>query len=319
MAKTAELQLKIGGMHCASCVNSIEHGVRELGGVSDCRVNLAVQSASVKYDGSVLSQDTIIERIRQLGFEASEGETDLLTANRQEETRARHEFLLSLALAVPLMIVAMWPMFAGRPLYTAFGDGLAQACLVLAIFVLGGRRIFADAFVQARHLRLNMNSLVALGTLTAFGWSVFAVYEIWQGRSEAVYFESAGMIITLILLGRMLEGRAKREAGSAIEELLKLRPSTTTAIINGVEVEIDAAAAQPGMVLLVKPGERVPADGEVVEGKPVIDESVLTGESVPVEKGEGSEVIGGSVNGNTPFQMEVSRTGEASFLAQVVR
>ena len=319
MSKATELNLKIGGMHCASCVNSIEQGVRSLDGVAECRVNLAVRSASVAFDRSRLSEEQIIDCIRQLGFEAAKGQPDMLTANRTEESRSRREFLTSAALAAPLMIIAMWPMLTGEPLHSHLGDGLAQAALVLALFVLGGRRIFADALLQARHFRLNMNSLVAMGTLAAFGWSTWAVIRIWQGVSEPLYFESAGMIITLILLGRMLEGRARRQAGSAIEELLRLQPTTTTAVINDVEVEIEAAAAKPGMTLLVRPGERIPADGEVLDGTPTVDESVLTGESMPVDKRVGETVIGGSLNGNAPFKLRVTATGESSFLQQVVR
>ncbi len=164
-----------------------------------------------------------------------------------------------------------------------------------------------------------MNSLIALGTLTAFGWSLFVLLSAGEHGHHDLYFESAGMIITLILLGRFLEARAKRRAGRAIEELVKLRPTMATAIINNVQVEIDSSALQPGMVLLVRPGDRVPADGVIIEGEAVLDESLLTGESLPVERRVGGAVIGGSVNGNTPFQMRAEATGEDCFVAGVIR
>jgi Cu+-exporting ATPase len=306
-------------MHCASCVANIERGVSELEGVSGCRVNLATRSALVDYDCSQLDSSEIIKQIESLGFGAEIGTPDILGANEQAEAEARRAMLWSLGLVLPLMLVAMWPMMAGERLISAAFDGALQAFLAAAVLAYPGRPILRDAFLQARHFRANMNTLIAMGTLTAFAWSLYAYYRTIIGESEPLYFESAGMIITLILVGHYLESRAKRRAGGAIEELVRLRPIMATAIINGVEVEIDAATAQPGMTLLVRPGGKVPVDGEIIEGEASLDESLLTGESLPVEKRVGGSVIGGSINGNTPFQMKATAVGEDCFVAGVIR
>ncbi|MCP4684360.1 MAG: copper-translocating P-type ATPase [bacterium] len=319
MSKTTEMNLEIKGMHCASCVSSIERQVLSQPGVAECRVNLTTRSAVVKYDRSRLDERDIVDKIAELGFGAKPGRPDILAANLTEETRARHSFLYSLLGTVPLVLVAMWSMVVGEALISETVDGLVEAVLAGLVLFVAGRGILGDAFLQAIHLRANMNSLISLGTLAAFGWSLYALVRIVGGHPEPLYFESAGMIITLILLGRLLEARARRRAGSAIEELLRLRPAVTTAVINGVEIEIDATSAQLGMTLLVKPGERVPADGDIIEGAPVLDESVLTGESQPVEKRSGEKVVGGSLNGNVPFKMKVTSSPEESFLASIIK
>ncbi len=319
MARTEELQLNIDGMHCAGCVSNIEKGVGSLQGVSGCRVNLATRSAVVEYDRGRASEKQIISKIKELGFGARIGTPDILTANLKEEQQAARRLWLAVPLTVPLMVLAMWPMWVGGTLFSPLVDGVLQAVFAAAILFFAGRGILADAFGRAVHFSANMNTLIALGTLTAYGWSVYAlIANEYFGASEHLYFESAGMIITLILIGRLLEAKSKGRAGEAIRALVKLQPSKSIAIINGVEVEIDAATAQPGMQLKVKPGERIPADGTIIEGDPVIDESMLTGESVPVEKETGGRVVGGSLNGNVAFTMEVTATGQDTFLARII-
>lgn len=319
MSKAVDVNLKIEGMHCASCVASIEKGLKGLDGVKACRVNLATNSAVVQLDEEKLKQEQIFSKIEELGFKASEGRPDILTANLEETRHARQRFWISLLATIPLMVVAMLPMALGSAITTKVGDGLIEAVMAAFVVFYCGRSILQDALVQTRHFRANMNSLIALGTLTAFGWSVYALVKIAEGVPEALYFESAGMIITLILLGRFLEARARGKAGEAIRALWELRPARTTAVINGVEVEIEVDSVQPGMIVLIRPGERLPADGTVLEGRPVLDESMVTGESTPVERMPGDAVIGGSLNGNHPFRMTVTAAGEKSYLATIVR
>jgi P-type Cu+ transporter len=319
MARTEKLNLSISGMHCASCVASIERELNGMDGISECRVNLATRSGLVVYDRDLLGVPVIVERIKGLGFQATVGTPDVLSGNIEEEKSARGRLLTAVMLAVPLMVLSMGAMLLSRPWFSPLADGLVQTVLVALILTWPGRPILQDAVRQLRHLRTNMNSLIALGTLTAFGWSLFMLVGGGEHGHHDLYYESAGMIITLILLGRFLEARAKRRAGKAIEELIKLRPATATAIINNVEIELEAAVLQPGMILLVRPGERVPADGVIIEGEAVLDEALLTGESMPVERNVGGAVIGGSVNGNTPFKMKAEATGEDCFIAGVVR
>jgi len=320
VTKLTEITLRIDGMHCASCTGSIETGVGKLSGVKNCRVNLATHSATISFDNTGTSEKAIIVKIKELGYGARIGTPDILASNRLEVAGAKRNFLVSLVLTLPLMILTISTMIRGETLFAVGVEGLIQAALAAVVLFYAGRSVFVDAFTQTRHLRANMNSLIALGTLTAFGWSVYALtHFLTSGTGEHLYFESSAMIIMLILLGRFFEARAKGKAGEAIEALLKLQPSKTLAVINGIEVEIDVSSVRPGMTLLVRPGERIPADGKVIDGSPIVDESILTGESVPVEKSAGHEVIGGALNGNISFRMEVTHSSEESFLASIIR
>ncbi|MBN1213662.1 MAG: copper-translocating P-type ATPase [candidate division Zixibacteria bacterium] len=319
MPGTEKLTLKIEGMHCAGCVHSIEQGMKTLDGVEESRVNLATRSAVVIFKKGRVDPNGIINKISGLGYRAYIGTPDILTVNDSEVTASRQNFFTSLILTMPLMAVAMWPMFTGDLIFSFRVDGIIQAVLAGIVLLVAGREILTDAFRQTIHGRANMNSLIALGTVTAFGWSLYLLVAVSPGNVEPLYFDSAGMIVTLILLGRFFESRARGKAGLAIQALLNLRPSHTVALINDIETEIEAALVRPGMLLLIKPGQRVAADGEIVEGRPVIDESMLTGESVPVDKKVGDRVIGGSLNANVPFKMKVTAAGEESYLARIIR
>ncbi len=315
----SDLTLKISGMHCASCVSSIESILSAEEGIDSCSVNLAMNSASLTYDRGVIDEQQIIERIEQLGYGAVPGTPDILTSNEKEFSRARTNFRLSLLVTILLVIVSKWQLLTGDYLISTIINGLLQAAIAAVVLFYAGGGIYRDALLQARHGRANMNTLIAMGTLTGYVWSLYALTVIYRGGSEYLYFDSSAMIVALILLGRFLEARAKGKAGEAIKALARLAPPKATAIINKVEVEIDAGAVKPGMTLLVKPGERIPADGEITEGSPVIDESMLTGESIPVEKQPGDQAIGGALNGNLPFKMFVKASGEKSFLASIIR
>ena len=320
MNKTERLLLNVEGIHCAGCVSTIEKGLGRVEGIKECRVNFALHSASIDYDANSIDQNGILKQLQSLGYKAKPGSSDLTQSNDEEVTRAWRNMLFSLIFAIPLMIVAMVPMLRASHLFSVAVDGAVQLVLSALALFWAGRSILADAARQTRRFAANMNSLIALGSLTAFFWSVYVYLRTFRfGQPGELYFDSAGMIITLILVGRFLESRSKKKAGDAIRALGELRPAITTAIINGVEVEIEAAAAQPEMVLLVRPGEKVPADGVVLEGNPVIDESLLTGESYPQQKRAGVSVIGGSINGNLSFKMKVTETGERSFLNSIIR
>ncbi len=319
MGKTTELNLQIKGMHCASCVSNIENSLSDQAAVTQCSVNLATKAARVIFDSNGINESEIIERIKKLGFTASVGEPDLIEENRKEYQTAKRQFQIALILSLPLMVVAMWPMIVGGHIFTIFNDAIIQAFLSLIVVAVAGRSILSNAFTQVLIFRANMNTLISMGTLSAIGWSLYALTIIAAGRPAPLYFESAGMIVTLILLGRMFEAKVKGRASEAIGALVRLRPTKATAIINGVDIDIDPAVAQKGMILLVRPGEKIPADGKITEGSPVVDESMLTGESVPVEKTKGDIVIGGSMNGNVPFQLEVTATSDESYLSSIVK
>ncbi len=321
MATPERLVLKITGMHCASCVSNVEKGLTRLSGVVNARVNLALNSAVIEFDQKTLSEKDIIAAISALGYGAIPGEPDILTSNADELGRARHRFHVAAFLAIPLMLFAMLPMAMTTHsfLISAIADAVVEVVLAAGILFWAGRTILHDAWIQSTHLRANMNSLIAMGTLASFIWSLYVTIRIFRGSHEPLYFDSAGMIITLILLGKYLEARSKGRAGQAIQALLKLRPTKATAVFNNVEFEVDAETVRPGMILLVKPGERIAADGRIVEGTPTLDESMLTGESVPVDRKGGELVVGGSLNGNFAFKMKVTAAGESSYLATIVR
>jgi len=320
MAKSDELTLNIGGMHCASCVANIERGVEAMTGVENCRVNLATRSGVVRFDPATTSVDQIIAVVSELGFGAKVGQADILQAVGRDLRQALVWFQVALAMALPLMVFSMWPMVSDGSIISPRWDGVGQLILAGLLLFVAGRSILIDAFRQTIHLRANMNSLIALGTLTAFIWSVVMMIRSFPEPAQGhLYFESAGMIITLILLGRYLETRVRGRAGQALGALVGLQPDQARAIINNIEVEVEAGALQPRMIVLVRPGERLPADGIIVEGSPALDESLLTGESLPVDKAPGDKVIGGSLNSGSPFRYEVSTPPGDGFLATMVR
>jgi Cu+-exporting ATPase len=319
MAMNTELSLKIGGMHCASCVNTIERTLGAMPGVKDCRVNLAMNSAVVSFDRGKASEQGIIDKVAELGFSASIGTPDVLTSNARELRAARNRFMMALYVTLPLIALSLFSAIFERFLVGRVPDSMIQGVVASVVLFWAGRGILRDALLQAKHLRANMNTLIALGTITAYSWSVYAIVRTILGKPEPLYFDSSAMIITLILLGRFLEARSKGKAGEAIQALLNLTPAKALVAINGTELEIDAQTVAPGMELIVRPGERLAADGTIVEGTPVIDESMLTGESVPVEKKIGDVVLGGSLNGNSPFRAKITAAGDASFLASIIR
>jgi len=316
-----ELNLKIGGMHCAGCAAGIEKGLTALEGVSEARVNFALGTASVSYDNEQVSEKRIFDKISELGY-SSDINSDHSSALDAELSTHRRDFFTALILALPVFILSISDMFLGRPLLPPHLAGAVALVLTIPILFYAGRNIFRDALNQTIHFRANMNSLIALGTLAAFVYSLVMVVNVWrfdQAGPHYLYFDTAAIIITLILLGRFLESRARFRAGSAISALMKLRPEKALAFVDGEEIEIDTTAIRPGMIITVRPGERIPADGIVVEGTPAVDESMLTGESMPVEKAPEEPVIGGSLNSGRTFKFRVTGAGSDTFLSHVIR
>lgn len=319
MAQEKKITLAIQGMHCAGCVATIEKGVKRLPKIEDIRVNLATASAFIAYDNKKTEKQAIIGTIEGLGYKASDAGKDLLASLKQEAQIVERRFAIALVFALPVIILAMLPMVSELHLIPAPWNGLVQLLCTAVVLFVAGSGILADAWKQTKHLTANMNSLITLGSLAAFGWSIYQfTLDFMHGTAGHYYFESAAAIVTLILLGRLIESRTKQGAGNAIQNLIALRPPQATAVINGVEVLVDSASLQPGMNVIVKAGERIPADGEIIEGRTAIDESMVTGESFPVEKKIGDPVIGGSVNGNFAFTLKVTKAASESFLSHVV-
>jgi Cu+-exporting ATPase len=321
MSKIKELDLKIGGMHCAGCATGIEKGLSRLEGVVRAQVNFALGTATVDYEPDSIREELIIEKVSELGYHPERAEAVEISIG-DEQNATKRNFLRALIFTIPIILLSVSGMFVSLQFVSHKLAGVILLILTLPVLFWAGREIFADGWNQTRHFRANMNSLIALGSSVAFLYSSYVVADVLFFRKPGLphyYFETSAMIITLILFGRHLENRARGRARDAIGSLLRLRPERATAIMDGVETELDVSAIKSGMTILVKPGAKIAADGTIIEGEPSVNEAMLTGESLPVEKKEGDSVLGGSINGNKAFKFEVTGAGENTFLAGIIR
>ena len=307
-----EHRFAVEGMTCASCASRIERRLAKLDGVVGVSVNLASEKAIVHTRPEV-DDARLVEAVSKAGYELR----PITPSTRRDEARGASGAALRLgvaiALSVPLMVLAMTPLFPGAE------GRWTQAVLALSVTFGAGAPFFRKAFADLRALSASMDSLIALGAGTAFFYSAYALLAHGGAAGAHLYFETAGMIVTLILLGRWLEDRAKRSAGDAIRALAGLAPDVARVVRHGAEAEIPTAELRLGDLVRVGANERVPIDGEVMEGEAWVDESMLTGESEPVHRGVGEEVVGGSLNGRTAFALTVRAIGEDTALARIVR
>jgi Cu+-exporting ATPase len=313
-----KINLDITGMHCASCVMHIEEALQALPGVRAASVNLATEKATVEVDPAKAQIEALVRAVEAAGYGAAlsvpkrvgHEEAEARDRKRQAEDRLlRRDLWLALVLGIPVALISM--------LMVRF-PYVNQMLLVLTLPVWGyaGRRFHLNALRLARHFSANMDTLVSLGTTAAFGWSVVAMLS---GKPEQVYFDSAAVIILLILVGKVLENRAKRHASDAIRALMDLQPPTARVERDGAALDVPVEEVQVGDVVVVRPGERIPVDGMVLEGTTGVNEALLTGESLPVEKQPGSEVIGGTINGTGAIRYRATRVGEDTTLAEIIR
>lgn len=304
---TEKVVLRIGEMTCATCVANIEDFVGAAPGVAEISVNLAAGIARVEYVPGVISLGQIKNIIKDLGYTAAEEETVAGSA-AAPAWRARWRLIFAAALAAPLFVIAMFLHFRG--------DGWVMLALATPVQFVAGWQFYAKTFAGLRHRVIGMDALIALGTSAAF---FFSVWQFFAGHGRHLYFETAAVIIVLVLFGRWLESRAKGRASAAIGKLLALVPPVGHKLVDADVRDIPAEEIVVGDRLLVKPGERVPADGKVVAGNSAVDEAMLTGEPLPVEKRPGDEVIGGTVNQTGALTVEATRVGADTVLAQIVR
>ncbi|MGH7550649.1 MAG: heavy metal translocating P-type ATPase, partial [Gemmatimonadota bacterium] len=327
-----EIELAVEGMHCASCVARVESELAAVSGVTEATVNLATDSALVRTSPGAVSGRDLVEAVRRAGYEAAV----VTGATREEESRraerAREErrlgrrFWIALIFTAPLVVFEMIPHLL-TPLGLHLGwptlDPWSQFLLATPVVFYSGQGFFRGAWRGLRHRSADMNTLIAVGTGTAYAYSAVATVApgIFRaaGIEPAVYFEAAATIVTLILLGTWLETRARGRTGQAIRALLDLRPEVARIRRNGREIEVPVEDLEPGDVVVVRPGERVAVDGEVLEGRTTVDESMLTGESIPAEKGSGDEVVGGTMNRTGLIAFRATRVGSDTSLAQIVR
>ena len=307
----------VNGMTCASCVARVEQALSSVPGVISANVNLASEKATVDYVGGTEIAD-LRRAVKEAGYElGSEAETleDVTTAAKREIRNIRNRLILAAALGLFIMILGFGPTFAGKP-YLLWA-------LATPVQFWAGLRFYRGAWGALRHRTADMNTLIAVGTSAAYLYSMVAVLFpslFATGRLEPhLYFDTSAMIIALILLGRFLEARARGQTSEAIKKLIGMQPKTALVIRDGKEVEIPVDDVQVGDLVLVRPGERVPVDGVVRHGYSSVDESMITGESIPVEKKVGDEVIGATINKTGGFQFEATKIGKNTTLAQIIR
>ena len=323
----------IEGMSCASCAMTIENAVSKIPGVAKASVNLATEIMTVEANDSVTPED-IAKVVDGVGYSArprgKSVEEELEEKNEKKEAHLREmkrNLTISAIFAVPLLFIAMadmvgipMPAFLS-PMQSPVSYALIQLALVLPIIWLG-RRFFVDGFKALSKGHPNMDSLVALGTSAAFLYSLYGTYHVLEGHAHFamnLYYESAGVILTLITLGKYFEDVSKGKTSMAIQTLVGLAPKMATVLRDGQEVEVPVEEVQVGDLIRVKPGEKVPVDGVVTEGNSTVDESMLTGESIPVSKSVGDEVIGASLNKTGSFILKATKIGKDTALSQIIQ
>ena len=306
----------VSGMTCASCVARVEEALSSVPGVVSANVNIASEKATVEYtDGTNIAD--LKQAVKDAGYElGSEAETleDVSAASQRELRGIRNRFIVAAILASSIMALMWIPSFAGKP-YLLWA-------LATPVQFWAGWQFYRGVWGALRHKTSDMNTLVAVGTSAAYFYSMVAVLfpSLFAAEAElGLYFDTSAMIITLILLGRLLETRARGQTSEAIKKLIGLNPQIALVIRSGEEREISVEDVQVGDLILVRPGERVPVDGIIRDGYSSIDESMITGESIPLEKKVGDEVIGASINKTGSFKFEATRVGKDTTLAQIIR
>ncbi len=332
---SASVTIPIGGMTCAACAQRVEKAVGRLEGVHSASVNFATEKATVTYDPHQIRLSAIREAIEKAGYKALEvSRTDAADEDRKRKQKDIRtlwvKFIIAATLAVPLLYIAMVPMitWVKLPFPAGLGPmdyplvyGLVQMALVIPIVAVG-YKFYTVGFKALIQRSPNMDSLIAIGTTAAVLYSIYNVFQITQGdfhAVEALYFETAGVIIALILLGKTLEAISKGRTSEAIKKLMGLAPKTAIVLQNGVEKEIPIDEVEIGDIIIVKPGAKIPVDGTVLQGQTAIDESMLTGESMPVDKRPGDAVYAASLNANGTIQFRADKIGSDTALAQIIK
>ncbi|MBD6615455.1 copper-translocating P-type ATPase [Komarekiella sp. 'clone 1'] len=329
------LSLKLRGMSCASCANNIEEAIRSVPGVSNCNVNFGVEQATIQYDPKRTNLETIQAAIDAAGYssyslqeqEMITGEDDAEKTAREAELRTLTRKLVVGAILSTLIVLGSISAMTGLNLpwiQTLWLDNpWVQLVLTTPVLFWCGADFFKNAWKAFKRHTATMDTLVAIGTGAAYFYSllatVFPGFFTAAGLMPDVYYEAAAVITTLILLGRLFENRAKGQTSEAIRKLIGLQARDARVIRNGQEIDVPIQEVQIGDVILVRPGEKIPVDGEVVEGASNVDEAMVTGESLPVKKQPGDEVIGATINKTGSFKFRATRVGKDTFLSQIVK
>ena len=324
----SDVTFPVTGMTCAACARTIERTLENVPGVQEASVNLATNRATVRFDPSRADVTDFAKAVRDVGYgvleQPAEGTVEDLQekAHQVEYLGLRRKLIVAIVFTVPLLAIAM-------PHLDFPGVNLLQLALALPVVTYCGSQFYRSAWQAVRHRNADMNTLIALGTGAAFLYSLVAtiaprlvmtsVHMDGVSHAPPVYYEVTTAIITLVLLGRVLETRAKGRTSAAIKRLIGLQPRIARVVRGNVEMEIPIADVVQGDVVIMRPGERLPVDGEVTEGRSTVDESMLTGESLPVEKGPGAAVFGGTVYQTGGFRFRASRVGRETALQQIIK
>ncbi|MEK7639957.1 MAG: heavy metal translocating P-type ATPase [Patescibacteria group bacterium] len=317
MPKTVELSLR--GMHCASCSQLIELALRKTKGVASASVNVATERAHVEYDESEVDVATLEAAVQKIGYGAKELKAGGADAERDERNKdmaaTKRKFLVALALSIPVVILSMG-MYLVPAIEEIPGRAWLQFALTTPVMFWCGWQFFTGFWGALRARTANMDSLIAIGTGAAYLYSLFVTFGLVEGE---LYFEIAAILIMFVLLGKWLEARAKGKASEAIRSLLQLQAKTAIVVRDGQDVEVPIEQVVAGDVVRVKPGQKVPVDGKVLDGHSSVDESMVTGESLPVEKQTGDVVIGSTINGSGSFTFTAMKVGSETLLAGIIK
>ena len=321
---------EIEGMTCASCANAVERVTRKLEGVVESNVNLATEKLTISYDPDLVRVLDIKNAIEKAGYRAVDEEVSVDTDKERKENEIKslwHRFVISAIFTIPLFYISMGHMMGAplpdfiEPMVNPLNFAIAQLLLTIPVMITG-LKFYTIGFKTLFKRSPNMDSLIAVSTSAAFIYGLYATYRIYMGEADyamSLYYESVAVILTLITLGNYMEALSKGKSSDAIKKLMGLQPKTALVIKDGKETEISIDEVEVGDVIIVKPGEKIPVDGEVVEGLTSVDESMLTGESIPVEKHVGDSVVGASINKNGSIKYKATKVGKDTALAQIVK
>ena len=331
------LTLPVEGMTCASCVARVEKTLKKVDGVGIVNVNLATEKVNLEFDESKTDLSTLAKIVNEAGYRldisksSNDEKTDVndIPENLEEKESyisLKREFIFSAVLTIPIMLISMLSMTSWFHQMVPLSMEYVNRVLFLAttfVMFISGKRFFSVAWQLLKHFSADMNTLVAVGTGTAYVYSTIAVLfpallNI-TNTEQHIYFDTAATIVTLILMGRLLEARAKSKTSSAIKKLIGLQPKTARVIRNGNEIDISIHDVQKNDVLIVKPGEKIPVDGIITKGSTSIDESMITGESIPVDKIANDKVIGGTINNNGSIEYKATAVGRETVISQIIK
>ncbi|MBI5632433.1 MAG: copper-translocating P-type ATPase [Nitrospirae bacterium] len=325
----SRITLPVQGMTCAACVSAVENALKGLEGVVSVSVNFATEKAMIEYFPSQAGIREFRKIIQEAGYEIVEAEKgeDIVEKEQRERERAykelRAKVIAGAVLAVPIMLLMQWNHLFGHALHMPMQfNHLVQLVLATPVQFWIGRHFYTGALAAARHRTTNMNTLIAIGTSSAYLYSIVATFfpDLFaiRGYSAEVYYDTSATIIVLILLGRLFEARAKGQTSEAIKKLIGLQAKTARVIKDGREMDVPIEDVEIGDVILVRPGEKIPVDGVIKDGYSSVDESMVTGESIPIEKSTGAQVIGGTINKTGSFRFEAVKVGKETMLSHII-